>query len=120
MAPQKYLTLATLLGTLLGSGCVTGPESEGTPSDEPGMDGEVTSPMSDGTAAPTPNPGVVEANAAPVYPTQHPRIYLTPNRARLNAALTAKTPAATRFKALVDQWVAGSSIWGFSAWNAVL
>ena len=57
---------------------------------------------------------------APVFPTAHPRIFLTPNRARLAAALSSQTAAATRFKATVDQWVAGADIWGFSAWNAAL
>ncbi|HEY6176544.1 MAG TPA: hypothetical protein VIX73_18940, partial [Kofleriaceae bacterium] len=56
----------------------------------------------------------------PVYPTAHPRIYLTPNRARLTAALLANTPAAARFKANVDQWLGGADIWGFQAWNAAL
>lgn len=57
---------------------------------------------------------------APVFPTAHPRIYLTPNRARLSAALNAGTPAAKRFKSEVDQWVGGADIFGFSAWNAAL
>ncbi|MBV8755813.1 MAG: heparinase II/III family protein [Deltaproteobacteria bacterium] len=56
----------------------------------------------------------------PVYPTSHPRIYLTPNKARLQAALTANTPTASRFKTTVDSYVAGSDIWGFGAWNAAL
>jgi hypothetical protein len=59
-------------------------------------------------------------NMTPVFPTAHPRIYLTPNRARLTAALSAGTPAATRFKSIVDQWVGGADLWGFSAWNAAL
>ena len=61
-----------------------------------------------------------EPNPEPTYPTEHPRIYLTPNRARLEASLTANTPAAARYKAKVDQWVAGSDIWGFQAWNGAL
>jgi len=56
----------------------------------------------------------------PVFPTGHPRIYLTPNRTRLKAALDANTPTAARFKSIVDSWVAGSDIWGFNAWNAAL
>jgi len=55
-----------------------------------------------------------------VYPTQHPRIYLTPNRARLQAALSQSTPAASRFRTKVDQWLAGASIWGFQSWNGAL
>jgi hypothetical protein len=128
MAPQKYLTVVTLLGTLLGSGCATesGTSAAGddgatdgtTGTDPTGPDGTGTATGSD--AMGTMPPSAPTNNALPVYPTQHPRIYLTPNRSRLAAALTAKTSAATRFKSLVDQWVAGSDIWGFSAWNAAL
>ncbi|HEU0033423.1 MAG TPA: hypothetical protein VFQ53_22480 [Kofleriaceae bacterium] len=56
----------------------------------------------------------------PTYPTDHPRIYLTPNRARLEAALAAGTPAAQKFRDKVDQWVGGADLWGFQAWNAAL
>nr|MBA3455868.1 hypothetical protein [Deltaproteobacteria bacterium] len=55
-----------------------------------------------------------------VYPTAHPRIYLTPNRARLSAALTGNTVAATRFRTIVNSWYAGTSVWGFAAWNGAL
>ena len=54
------------------------------------------------------------------YPTQHPRIYLTPNRARLQAALAQGTPAAVRFRTKVDQWLGGASLWGFQSWNGAL
>lgn len=56
----------------------------------------------------------------PTYPTQHPRIYLTPHRERLQAALAAGTPAATRFRAITDAWVGGESVYSFGAWNAAL
>ena len=56
----------------------------------------------------------------PSYPTAHPRIYLTPNRARLTTALNTNTPAATAFRSKVDAWYAGTSIWGFQAWNGAL
>jgi hypothetical protein len=56
----------------------------------------------------------------PDYSTAHPRVYLERNRTRLNAALAAKTPAAMRFKDLVDRWTGGSDIYGFSAWYAAL
>jgi hypothetical protein len=59
-------------------------------------------------------------DVGPTYPTQHPRIYLAPNKARLQAALAANRPAATRFRGIVDNWVAGADYWGFSAWNAAL
>jgi hypothetical protein len=61
-----------------------------------------------------------EVAGEPVYPTGHPRIYLSPNRARLKAALDSRTAAATRFRSRVDSWVGGTNIWGFQAWNAAL
>lgn len=115
MALQNNLTIALLLGSLIG--CAAEPATGG------GRDGTSGDPSdsSDGSDSPgSPgNPGS-ESGAAPVFPTGHPRIYLSANRARLSAALNAATPAATRFKALVDQWVAGADLWGFSAWNAAL
>jgi hypothetical protein len=45
---------------------------------------------------------------------------LTPNRARLTAALTAKTTAATRFKASIDSWLGGADVYNFQNWNAAL
>ncbi len=56
----------------------------------------------------------------PTFPTEHPRIYLGKNKERLVAALTAGDPAATRFRDMVDAWMGGRDIWGFSAWNAAL
>jgi hypothetical protein len=56
----------------------------------------------------------------PDYSTAHPRIYLDRNRDRLAAALTAKRPAAIRFKDLVDRWVGGDAVYGFAPWYAAL
>jgi hypothetical protein len=55
-----------------------------------------------------------------VFPTAHPRIYLTPNRTRLAAALSSHTAAASRFKANVDQWLGGADIYAFELWTAAL
>jgi hypothetical protein len=107
MALQDNLTIALIVGSLIG--CAASPATEGgdgTGSDNGGGSGGQGS-GSDGVGT-------------PVYPTAHPRIYLTPNRARLSAALSSGSSAATRFKTIVDQWVAGADIWGFSAWNAAL
>lgn len=68
----------------------------------------------------TGGPDEEDDDTLPTYPTAHPRIYLTPNRARLEAALAANTPAAAAFRAKVDQWVGGANIWGFEAWNGAL
>ncbi len=54
------------------------------------------------------------------YPTQHPKIYVNANAARLKASLSANQPAATRFKSVVDSWVNGSDLWGFESWNGAL
>jgi hypothetical protein len=81
--------------------------------DDPGNPGGPNDPGS-----PSRDPD--DDDTLPTYPTEHPRIYLTPNRTRLQAALAANTPAAARFRSTVDQWVAGTKIWGFSAWNAAL
>jgi hypothetical protein len=105
MATQKNLT-AVLLGSLALAACTT---DSGT-----GGDG-ATGTSGDGTGATT-----SDSNTLPVYPSVHPRIYLTPNRARLTAAINAKTSAASRFKANVDQWLGGADIWGFQVWTAAL
>jgi hypothetical protein len=114
MALQNKLTSALFLGMLIGCAMdpATGAGSDGMSGGSTGTDGTGESGSS-GTAG-----GL--STAAPVFPTAHPRIYLTPNRARLKAALTASTAAATRFKNQVDQWVGGADIWGFSAWNGAL
>jgi hypothetical protein len=95
---QTYSLTCSLLISLMacGAGAITG--------DEPG-------PGDDG-------PG--DDDVMPTYPTEHPRIYLTPNRARLEAALAANAPQASRFRRTVDQWVGGGDLWGFEAWNAAL
>ncbi len=54
------------------------------------------------------------------FAEDHPRVYITANKQRLQKALTDKTPAATRFLSMVDGWVGGDDIWGFNVWNAAL
>ncbi|HUJ59866.1 MAG TPA: hypothetical protein VLX92_15285 [Kofleriaceae bacterium] len=60
------------------------------------------------------------SDVQPVYPTAHPRIYLGANLARLQAALAAARPAATRMKTIADDWIGGADLWGFDAWNAAI
>jgi hypothetical protein len=99
-----------LMAILLGlSACAVGEEVLTTGDDD-----------DDGSGGDDDNPPDDAPITDPVYPTEHPRIYLTPHRARLEALLTANTPAAAKFKTKVDQWVAGADIWGFQAWNAAL
>jgi hypothetical protein len=95
------------------------PDYEGPSGDQDG-DGDVDIDDGDTDGDGIPDVDPEDDNTLPTYPVAHPRIYLTPNRGRLEAALAANTPAASRFRAKVDQWMAGSDIWGFQAWNAAL
>src|SRR5882672_3113253 len=114
MALQNKLTAAWILGFLIS--CGTSPDTGSSGGQDPtGTDTGST----DGSDTPG-GTGDTTGTTMPVFPTAHPRIYLTPNRARLAAALSAGTPAATRFKSIVDQWMGGADLWGFSAWNAAL
>lgn len=65
--------------------------------------------------------GGPEPRKEPVIPTTHPRIYMgAAAKARLNAKLTASTPAAKRFRDMVDSQIAGTPHYAFQAWNASL
>lgn len=55
----------------------------------------------------------------PTYPSAHPRIVLGSRKADLQAALAANTPAAARFKTVIDSWIGGNDL-GLSAWHAAL
>jgi hypothetical protein len=112
MATTQHLTAAILLGSTIWAGCTTG---QGTATGDDGTAGDPA-----GAGAGESEPTIPAGIAAPIFPTAHPRIYLAPNRARLTAALSARTPAATGFKATVDEWMAGADIWGFETWNAAL
>ncbi len=105
---MNTIAIALLFGTLMGA-C-------GSTSSDPGDDG-FSGP--NGTGDPT-GPDQDDDGTLPTYPTAHPRIYLGPNKARLQASLAAHTAASTKFKAKVDQWIAGSDIWGFESWNGAL
>ncbi|HEX7097467.1 MAG TPA: hypothetical protein VF183_16405, partial [Acidimicrobiales bacterium] len=116
---------------VLAAACTTS-DKHGSPSDDDGGpdyggsgsdqgSGDQGSGSDQGSGG---DPGGVDddegADALPVYPTQHPRIYVEANRARLSAALAANTPAASRFRDVVDRWVDGASIYEFRIWNAAL
>src|SRR5689334_23753205 len=106
MASQKNLT-ALLLGLMMmAGGCSTDPGTTGGGGD----DDDTSNPGggSDGTGMTDPGP-----LTTPVFPTAHPRIYLSANRSRLMTALNGHTAAATRFKSVVDRWLGGEDIWGF-------
>jgi hypothetical protein len=56
-----------------------------------------------------------------VIPSEHPRIYLNEeNRARLAGALASGSEPAARFRAMVDDQLAGGDHYAFSAWFAAL
>jgi hypothetical protein len=75
-----------------------------------------TDPGSDPDAGSNTDP-----DAGPMFPVEHPRIYLNDaNVARLRAALATPTAAAARFKDTVDRAVGGADIYAFDAWNAAL
>jgi hypothetical protein len=61
-----------------------------------------------------------DVNVQPTYPTAHPRIYISKNKARLQAAMTANTTAASRFRTTVDNQINGANYWEFRAWNLAL
>jgi hypothetical protein len=54
------------------------------------------------------------------FAEDHPRVYMTANKSRLQKAIADHTPAATRFSSMVDRWVGGEDIYAFSSWNAAL
>jgi hypothetical protein len=114
-------THTTLFMFLLITGCAL----DGAPGEAGGQGGDtdtsstsggMTGGSSGGSTDDTVNTGATD----PTYPSQHPRIYLGPNRARLQAAMSQGTPAATRFRGKVDQWLGGADLWGFQAWNGAL
>lgn len=112
----RSTVLTSMCVALLAGACgadSTSPEYSGPPID---TDGDGIPDSED----PTPGTDPDDDNTEPTYPTEHPRIYLTPNRARLEAALAANTTAASRFKSKVDQWLAGADLWGWNSWNAAL
>jgi hypothetical protein len=55
----------------------------------------------------------------PTYPDAHPRILLGTRKTDLQAALAANTPAAVRYRTVVDSWIGGNDL-GLSAWHAAL
>ena len=117
MGRMNTLAMMILFGSVIGACSGGGPGQPGDGSGS-GSGSDYSGPGS-GSGDPT-GPDVENDGTLPTYPTQHPRIYLGTNKARLQAALAANTAPATRFKAKVDQWVSGADIWGFQSWNGAL
>ena len=73
------------------------------------------------TATATVQAAVSNTVPPPSLSSVHPRVYLNAaNRARLNNALAAQTPAAVRFKSLVDSQLAGANNYSFQGYFAAL
>lgn len=119
MTQAKTLSMA-LVGTLLMAACAVDDKSPSSGEGGGGDSGGGGQYSDEDNNSGGPDVDDQDADVQPTYPTQHPRIYLGPNRARLKAALDANTPAATRFKQTVDGWLDGGSVWGFQVWNAAL
>jgi hypothetical protein len=118
MTHFRTISMMVLAGWLAACGTSNkqngGGDDDGSGPPYSGSNGGSDGTMGDGTGSdPT-------ANQDPVYPTQHPRIYIAANKQRLQDALTAQTPAAKSFKQVVDSWVNGGDVYGFGVWNAAL
>jgi len=121
MGRNNTLAFAFLLGVSTLGCAVRDPSQsdDGSGADGTGSGGGDGSGSGNGSGEPG-GPDVDDDGTLPTYPTAHPRIYLGTHKARLQAALAASTQTAVRFKTKVDQWVAGSNVYGFSAWNGAL
>ncbi|NVB77862.1 MAG: hypothetical protein HOV81_05655 [Kofleriaceae bacterium] len=111
MTQLRLLNSVLLVGGLLAA-CGTDDKAEGADYSGGDSAGEANTPGAD--------TGEDGADVEPTYPTQHPRIYIAANKARLKASLSANTEAASRFKSTVDSFVAGQDIWEFRIWNVAL
>lgn len=109
LGPVVLVALATSFAlAACGDDEASGADGSSTPNGS-APDGSTTNP--DG--APT------EPRKDPVIPETHPRIYMGA-KARLTGKLGASSPAAKRFRDMVDAQVGGQNFYGFEAWNASL
>ena len=114
--------LVTLLA--LGNNCDSSNASDGDDVPPDGADADIGADAdadadADGYDADGLDGDADEAEA--VFPAEHPRIWLDDaNRARWTAALEEGRPAAARFRAMVDDQLAGGDHYAFSAWFAAL
>jgi hypothetical protein len=120
------MTQLQLLSSVLGCGFFVGcviEDKEPSPGEGGGSDfsgtGEGDSSGDDNNSGGSDDEDE-DADVLPTYPTQHPRIYIAANKVRLNAALAANAPEASRFRAVADRWANGESIYEFRTWNGAL
>jgi hypothetical protein len=117
LARAALAALLALLVPACGGGTSIDLQQDGSPQDgvHPIYDGP--GPVRDGTPADGPRPD----SGTPVVPDGHPRVYLSPDQlTRLKGLLASGTPAATRFKGMVDDQLAGGDVYDFQAWFAAL
>ena len=111
---QRNHAIVLSCGLLFAAAC-TGSITNSNPSGSPGGD--------DGTGSTGSNANGTDSDpvdtTTPTYPTQHPRIMLSSRKTELTATMAAQTPAAARFKTVVDSWVGGNDL-GLPAWHAAL
>src|SRR5262249_3933444 len=102
MALRKHYSATLVLGSMIWAACSTaqGIDQGAQTGDDDTMTGGMGSDpgTGGGSGSGTTTP---PDNSTPVYPTAHPRIYLTPNRSRLMSGLSSSSSAAMRFKSLV-------------------
>lgn len=106
----RFAILTIAFGSLVG--CANNPDTS-NPGGGGGDDGTGSNGQNNN------NDSYGSDSSTPTYPTAHPRIYLGTRRADLKASLDAQTPAAVRFKTVVDSWIGGNDL-GLSAWHAAL
>jgi len=116
MGRNNTLLLALLFGVSSFTACSVGDPGQSDDGGDP-LEGEGGN---GGNGEGGGGPDAEDDDTLPTYPTAHPRIYLGTQKDRLQGALQASTPTAVRFKTKVDQWVAGTNVYGFSAWNGAL
>jgi len=122
MTHVRELLFAALVVSTVGCGTSSknnnGDDGSGGDYSGSGSAGDVGSDGSGGTGSDGGSDD--SANVQPTYPVQHPRIYIAANKARLQAALTAQSPAAKRFAQDVDSYLAGGDLYDFRPFNAAL
>ncbi|MBX3158924.1 MAG: hypothetical protein KF773_23360 [Deltaproteobacteria bacterium] len=117
MTQAKVFTFCMIVGLAGCAGASAGDDDPGNPN--PGGPGGPTDPGGPGGSGdpghPNPPPHV-----EPTYPTQHPRIYISAHKDRLQQSLSSGRAAATRFRTVVDGWLGGNMYWGAEAWHPAL
>lgn len=113
MSACAAAAFVTVTGAALGA-CGGDDTNKAGPADEEGG----TANGADGGGG----DAALEPRKEPVIPTTHPRIYMgAASKQRLTAKLMASTPAAKRYRDMVDAQVAGTrDHYAFAPWNAAL